>query len=322
MRSILITGISGFVGRYLADHISRTYPDVAIHGISRSVPRWDFLSQDADPGYRVHLHQGDMLDARWVVSVQQSVKPDTIIHLAAQSSVAESWKNPGETIGGNLAYLVNLLEAVRLNSPDCRVLAVGSAEVYGKVAAGDLPLTEAHSVQPLNPYAAARAAQEQITAIYSRGYGIPIISTRSFNHIGPGQDTRFVVSSLAKQVAEIAREKRDPVLMMGDGSIVRDFLDVRDVVAAYLKLLLLGKPGEVYNVCSGTGRRIGDISETLSDISGVSFDVRTSPHLIRPADNPVIFGSREKIQRDVGWHPVIPFETTLREIYEYWYDRV
>lgn len=322
MRSILITGISGFVGKYLAMHIARNYPGAGIHGISRSAPRWDMMPGHPEPGPEIILHTGDMQDTRWVESVLQSVKPDAVVHLAAQSSVAESWKHPGETIRENLASLVNLLEAVRQNSPDCRVLAVGSAEVYGKIASGDLPLREDHLLGPLNPYAAARAAQEQICAFYYRGYGIPIISTRSFNHIGPGQDTRFVASSLAKQVAEIAKGRRDPVLMMGDGSIVRDFLDVRDVIDAYLRLVSSGRAGEVYNVCSGTGRRIQDLASSLADISGISFTIRTSRDLIRPADNPEIIGSREKIQNDVGWHPKIPFDNTLRGIYEYWYERI
>lgn len=322
MKSILITGISGFVGGYLAEYIARKYPRVSIHGISRTKPYWDFLPDIGNPINRISLHKGDMQDSAWVRSVFHDVQPDAVIHLAAQSSVAESWKSPGETIRGNLAYLVNMMEAAREHTPGSRILIVGSAEVYGQVTAVDLPLTENCPIQPLNPYAAARAAQEQIVAFYFRGFGLPVISTRSFNHIGPGQDTRFVVSSLARQVAEIAKGKMDPVLTMGDGSIIRDFLDVRDVVEAYLALLAKGQPGEVYNVCSGTGRSLGSIVNNLSEMLDISLKVQSSPDLIRPTDNAVIIGSREKIGKEIGWQPKIPFNETINGIYNYWYTKV
>jgi GDP-4-dehydro-6-deoxy-D-mannose reductase len=194
--------------------------------------------------------------------------------------------------------------------------------VYGRVLERDLPLRETHPVQVLNPYAAARAAQEQLTKIYCDNYHLPVLSTRSFNHIGPGQDARFVVSSIAKQVAEIARGKRDPVLTIGDGSIIRDFIDVRDVVRAYLALLERGRTGEVYNVCSGTGRRIADIAAALLSIGGVSAPIRTSAELMRPLDIPFIVGSGEKILDETGWHPQIPFEESLKGVYDYWYNRL
>jgi GDP-4-dehydro-6-deoxy-D-mannose reductase len=130
------------------------------------------------------------------------------------------------------------------------------------------------------------------------------------------------VSSIAKQVAEIARGKRDPVLTIGNGSIIRDFLDVRDVVEAYLKLVERGRSGEVYNVCSGSGRKIADIAAALSSIAGISVQVRTSADLIRTRDNPLIVGNNEKIRKEIGWQPGIPFEESLRAIYDYWYSRV
>jgi GDP-4-dehydro-6-deoxy-D-mannose reductase len=227
-----------------------------------------------------------------------------------------------ETVLNNLSLLLNVLEAVRKNSLSPRILMVGSSEVYGPVTEQDLPLRETYPAHALNPYAAARAAQENLAGIYPTGYHIPVVSTRSFNHIGPGQDARFVVSSIAKQVAEIARGKREPVLTIGDGSIIRDFTDVRDVVEAYLMLIERGRPGELYNICSGTGRKIADIVAALLSIGGVSAAIRSSADLMRPQDNPMVIGSNEKIRHEIGWQPRIPFEESLRAVYEYWYSRV
>lgn len=322
MKSILITGISGFVGGHLAEYFHRVRPDVALHGLSRSVPSWDFVPARESLMKEIAFHAGDMQDAPWVNATIREIDPDAIIHLAAQSSVAESWKNPRETVLNNLSLLLNVFEAIRENDLSPRILMVGSSEVYGPVAEQDLPLQETHPVHALNPYAAARLAQEQLAKIYFASYHFSVVSTRSFNHIGPGQDTRFVVSSIAKQVAEIARGKRDPVLTIGNGSITRDFLDVRDVVEAYLTLIEQGRSGELYNVCSGTGRKIADIAAALLSIGGISVPIRTSANLIRPLDNPMIVGSNEKIRREMGWQPQIPFEESLKAIYEYWYNRV
>ena len=322
MRSTLITGISGFVGGHLTDYLHRVRPDVAIYGMSRSIPSWDFIPSRESLVRDITFHAGDMQDASWVDAMIREIDPDAIIHLAAQSSVGESWKNPRGTVLYNLSLLLNVFEAVRQNDLSPRILNVGSSEVYGSVTEQALPLQESHTVYALNPYAVARVAQEQLAAIYCNSYHLPVVSTRSFNHIGPGQDSRFVVSSIAKQVAEIARGKRDPVLTIGNGSIIRDFLDVRDVVEAYLKLVERGRSGEVYNVCSGSGRKIADIAAALSSIAGISVQVRTSADLIRTLDNPIIFGSNEKIRHEIGWQPGIPFEESLRAIYEYWYSRV
>jgi GDP-4-dehydro-6-deoxy-D-mannose reductase len=322
MRSILVTGVSGFVGGHLADYIHRVRPEVALHGMSRSAPSWDFVPSRESLIKNISFHAGDMQDASWVNATIREIDPDAIIHLAAQSSVAESWRKPRETVLLNISLLLNVLEAVRDHDLKPRILLVGSSEVYGTVSEQDLPLHETHPVHALNPYAAARAAQENLATIYSEGCHIPIVSTRSFNHIGPGQDTVFVVSSIAKQVAEIARGQREPLLTIENSSIIRDFTDVRDVVEAYLTLVERGRSGEIYNVCSGTGRRIADIAAALSSIGGISVPIGSSPDPARPQDHPIIVGSNEKIRREIGWEPRIPFEESRRVVYEYWYSRV
>jgi GDP-4-dehydro-6-deoxy-D-mannose reductase len=198
------------------------------------------------------------------------------------------------------------------------VLSVGSSEQYGIVSNENLPLTEDRSQCPANPYAVARVAQEQLAMIYASGYGLDICRTRSFNHCGPGQPDRFVVSAIVKQFVRIAHDLQDPVIPIGNGGIIRDFIDVRDVVDAYRLLLTQGKRGEVYNICSGKGRSIRDIVTLLSDMYHIDVEIHQEQSRIRPIDNPRIVGSYRKIQDHVGWKPRIPFEENLRGMFDYW----
>ena len=322
MRTILITGITGFVGGHLVNRIlDREYP-VAIHGISRTQPGCDFFQNNSCVADSVKFHIGDLTDYSWVQQCINDIKPDSVIHLAAQSSVADSWRTPRETVLNNVTGFLNVIESIRKSRIDSHILSVGSAEVYGKVNMQNLPITENHPLMPLNPYAAARITQEDLTRIYSGSFALSINTTRSFNHIGPGQDTRFVASSIAKQFAEIAKGKREPKILTGDSSIIRDFLDVRDVADAYLMILQNGKPGEVYNVCSGKGRKISELVSTLSDITGISVISEELDQLKRPQDNPVLVGSNAKIRMELGWQPKISFESTMKEIFNYWFVRV
>ncbi|MFA6358548.1 MAG: GDP-mannose 4,6-dehydratase, partial [Candidatus Omnitrophota bacterium] len=221
------------------------------------------------------------------------------------------WKTPVFSFMNNTNIFLNILDTVRLNDNGARVLSIGSSEQYGVVSEENLPLSE-----ETPQYAVARVAQEQLAKIYADGYGLDICCTRSFNHCGPGQTDRFVVSAIVKQFVKIANGFQDPVIHIGNGSIVRDFVDVHDVVAAYDLLLSKGKRGEVYNVCSGTGRT--EIVTLLSTLKGIDVQVHEEMAQIRPIDNPRIIGSNEKIQRDLGWKPVIPFEKSLESMYHYW----
>jgi GDP-4-dehydro-6-deoxy-D-mannose reductase len=222
----------------------------------------------------------------------------------------------------NTNIFLNIIDTVRLNDFSARVLSVGSSEQYGVVSEKDLPLDEKSPQKPANPYAVARVAQEQLARIYAEGYGLDICCTRSFNHCGPGQSDRFVVSSIVRQFVRIARDTQEPVIHIGNGAIVRDFIDVRDVVMAYYLLLTKGKRGEVYNICSGTGRAIHEIVATLSDLLDISVKIKQEQTHIRPIDNPMIVGNNQKIRSELGWHPVIPFEQTLQSMYDYWCKRL
>jgi GDP-4-dehydro-6-deoxy-D-mannose reductase len=322
MKRLLITGISGFVGGHLVTYLANHTSEFEIHGISRSKPAWDFVPSAPELQDDHHFHQADLLDIPSIKSLLEEIEPEYIIHMAAQSSVAESWKTPVFSFMNNTNIFLNIIDTVRQNDNGARVLSIGSSEQYGIVAAENLPLTETTPQHPANPYAVARVAQEQLAKIYAEGYGLDICCTRSFNHCGPGQSDRFVVSAIARQFARIAHGLQDPVIHIGNGSIVRDFVDVHDVAAAYALLLLKGKRGEVYNVCSGTGRTIGEIVTLLEDLKGVNVGVREEQAQIRPIDNPRIIGSNEKIRCDLGWEPVIPFEQSLASIFDYWDHRI
>ena len=322
MKKILITGISGFVGGHFTHFLTTHHQDLEIHGISRSKPAWDFVNippQMLDDHY---FHQLDLNDIPKIKILIEDIQPDYILHLAAQSSVAESWKTPVFSFVNNTNIFLNIIDTVRLNDNAARVLSIGSSEQYGIVSEHDLPITEERPQSPENPYAVARVAQEHLARIYAKGFNLDICCTRSFNHCGPGQSDRFVVSAIVKQFAKIARGIQEPVISIGNGAIVRDFVDVQDVVEAYNLLLSKGKKGEVYNICSGKGRAIKDIITSLSEILGIQVSVHQEQAQIRPIDNPRIIGSYQKIQRDLGWKPTIPFEQSLKSMYAYWDRRV
>ncbi len=190
--------------------------------------------------------------------------PEYLLHLASYSSVGFSWKNPALSFRNNVDIFLNLLEIIRKLVPSCRILSVGSSEEYGNVTDEMIPLKEDYSLTPVSPYAVARVAQENLSKVYCTGFGLDIVMTRSFNHIGPGQRDIFVISSFAKQLVEHKKKNNNNIeLITGNIQIIRDFLDVRDVVAAYYKLLESGKRGEVYNVCSGIGISLKEIIDIM-----------------------------------------------------------
>jgi len=318
MKKILITGISGFVGGHIVHFLAEHHNNLEIHGISRSKPAWDFVNIPSELLNGHHFHQADLNDIPKIKSIIEEIQPDYILHLAAQSSVAESWKTPVFSFMNNTNIFLNIIDTVRLNDNGARVLSVGSSEQYGIVSENDLPLSEDKPQCPANPYAVARVAQEHLARVYATGYGLDICCTRSFNHCGPGQTDRFVLSAIVKQFVKIAHGAQEPIIHIGNGAIVRDFVDVHDVVGAYSLLLTQGTRGEVYNICSGQGRSIHDIVTLLSTLFGIRVQVHQEQSRIRPIDNPRIIGSYKKILKDFGWKPTIPFEQSMRSMYEYW----
>lgn len=316
MKKYLITGFSGFVSphflRFLDDNSIRS----SVLGVDLRPPAFQF---DKYENVKCDFRQLDLLDNKMLAQSLAEFRPDRILHLASFSSVAFSWKDPSACFANNTNIFLNLLEAVRGAGIDCRILSVGSSEEYGNVDPRDLPLREDRPPSPISPYAVARVSQELLSRVYAESLGLDIVMTRSFNHVGPGQKPNFVIASFAKQLVEQKRQgSGSGSLTTGDTSIVRDFLDVRDVVSAYFALLEKGRRGEIYNVCSGVGISLKDIIKQMADMLALEVTTKTDKGLIRPNDNKVIIGSNEKIRREVGWENVILLETSLRDILDHW----
>jgi len=306
---VLITGCFGFVGRYLVDALA----GADVIAVDRQARPHGFPEV-------AHAYELDLLDLGAFEQVIARHRPDRLIHLASFSSVGFSWHEPIASFTNNTNIFLNVLECVRRQSPATRVLSIGSSEEYGLVTEADLPLRETSPLRPLSPYAVARVAQEHLGDVYVRGFGLDVVATRSFNHVGPGQSAQFVISGLAKQVAELARGERDRITV-GTTSVIRDFLDVRDVVAAYLALLDRGARGEVFNICSGCGTSIADAIAMLGKIANVEPVLEVDPALVRPVENTIVVGDHAKLTAAVGWRPTIGLEQSLRDVYDHWATR-
>lgn len=310
MKRALITGISGFVGGYLGEQLLSEGWE--LHGTCFG---------DGDrvrKGLRCVLHEMNLCDEKNVRQVIANVKPDCVFHLAAQSSAALSWKKPRLTMDINLGGAINLLEAVRECCPDCSLLLIGSSEEYGAISAHTPKVDENYPLNPTNPYAVSKMAQERLGALYAKAYGMKIMMTRAFNHIGPGQSEQFVVPSFARQIAGIEKGLQPPVLKAGNLQAKRDFTDVRDVVRAYTALSRQGTPGESYNIGSGCSHSIQSILDRLIALSSAKVRIETDPERLRPSDTPEIVCDSSKLAQATGWTPVIPLEQSLKDILAYY----
>lgn len=316
MKKLVITGFSGFVASHFVEYLYDNNIDFEIHGLSRSLPDFDY--EKYSDSMTIKAYQIDMMDFNKLKGFFEDVKPDYVLHLAALSSVAYSWKNPSESFTNNCNIFLNLINAIRETKTDCRILSVGSSEEYGNVAHEDLPIRENQAIKPLSPYAVARVSQELMSQVFVDAYGMQIIMTRSFNHFGPRQDERFAIPSFVKRILDIKYSGNNTgVIETGDLSIIRDFVDVRDVVAAYYLLLMKGKPGEIYNICSGAGIQLFDVVNTIAEEVGVSVTTKTNPEYVRPNDNKEIVGSSYKIETEIGWKRTRSFNDTIRDMIAY-----
>lgn len=315
---VLITGITGFVGSHFADYaLARGVEVVGSYRWRSNIENIEHIRS------RVELVDCDLRDASSTHHLVETARADWVIHLAAQSFVGTSWQAPAETFITNTVSQVNLLEALRSRTPQARFLVIGSSEEYGFVTEDELPITEDNALRPLSPYAVSKVAQDLMGYQYFKSYGMPIVRSRAFNHEGPRRGDVFVTSSFARQIAEIERGLRPPVIAVGSLKNRRDYTDVRDIVRGYWLLLERGEPGEVYNLCSGRAWVIQDILDFLlaqAKVAGIT--VREDPARLRPSDLPVLRGDAAKARAAVGWEPEIPFEQTLRDILEYWRERL
>jgi GDP-4-dehydro-6-deoxy-D-mannose reductase len=294
----LITGGRGFVGTWLAEHLTDLGDDVV---------RIDQEVEITDPAA--------------LLEAVRAARPDAIYHLAALTHVGHSWDEPLRVLEVNVLGTAALLAAARECGTDPRVLVTSSAEVYGAVTDSDrLPFTESSTIAPLTPYAASKLAAEAVVAQAHYGHGQHVITVRPFNHIGPGQAPTFAVPALAKRIVDAERTGAGAI-PVGNLSARRDFTDVRDVVRAYRLLVESGTPGEVYNVCSGRDVSIEEIAKSLLALADAPLALETDPSLVRAVEVPVLRGDPGKLEDATGWKPEIPLEQTLSDVMSYWRAR-
>ena len=315
---VMITGIGGSGGSYLAEHILEYHPDVEVHGISR----WHSTTQNNLFGIanRVKVHEADLNDFGSVQAVLQSVQPDAIFHLAAHANVRASFITPNTVLANNILGTSNLFEAIRMAKLNPFIQLCSTSEVYGQVDPKDVPITEDAPMRPASPYAVSKAAQDLLGYTYFISYGMRIIRTRMFAYLNPRRADLFA-TSFARQVARVEKGLQSEIVH-GNLDSVRTLIDVRDAMRAYWEALIYCEPGEVYNIGGTTTMKVGDFLDQLIKLASRSILTRTDPSLLRPADVTLQIPSVEKFIQKTGWKPLISFDDSIRYLLDYWREKV
>ncbi len=298
MKRLMVTGATGFVGGFIRQAVEAKENS---YGLGLIAPK-----------------AMELRDPESVTKACAEAQPDFVIHLAAQSFVPDSFSNPRETYEVNFFGTLHLLQGLKKNGFKGRLLYVGSGDMYGLVTPEILPVTENIPLKPRNPYAVSKVAAEALCYQWSQTEGVDVVMVRPFNHIGPGQSDRFVVSDFARQVMEIKLGLRKAEISVGDIDVTRDFTDVRDVVRAYLMLLSDGINGEAYNVCSGKEHSIRGMLESLLALAGVTVNIHQDSARLRPAEQRRVYGSYDKLRSSTGWQPEIGLQQSLTDNLIYW----
>ncbi len=311
----LITGIAGFVGAHLAEAI-RAETDWEVWGaVIGSVERASAING-------VRNLTTDLREPEQARVLVEAARPDWVFHLAAQAYVPQSWADPWDTYQTNIRSQLNLLDAISRLALRPRILIISSNEVYGYARPEDLPLNENAPLRPNSPYSVSKLAQDFMGLQYFLDRQLPIIRVRPFNHIGPRQNARFVAPSFAKQIVEIERGQREPVLFLGNMAAQRDFTDVRDMVRAYILAIQKGEPGEVYNIGTGTARSVRELLDIMLAHTPIKIAEEIDPAKIRPSDTPISYADPSKFKRQTGWEPRISFQQTCVDILSDWRTRI
>ncbi len=313
MKKALIIGGAGFVGRYLADYLQEScgYEVVSTK-----------MKQEVMEDVSYEVRDMNLLVKDEVKQLLKETAPDYIFHLAAQSSVAVSWSNPQLTVDVNIKGTLNLLDVLKEQNYKGRVLLIGSGEEYGRIQPDEVPITEDTVLRPGNIYAATKCCQNMLGSIYAKAYELDVVMVRAFNHVGPKQAPQFVIADFCKQIVEVEKGLREPVIHVGNLKAERDFADVRDVVAAYECLVRQGRRGETYNVGSGVAYAIEDVLNQMIALSGQTIDVEVEQARLRPIDVPLIVADITKIKEDTDWEQKISLEQTLKDTLDYWRETV
>lgn len=313
----LITGITGFAGSHLAELLLKE--GYQVYGTCRPRSKADNIDHLKN---KISLEDADILDSHSLYSIMVKIKPDFVFHLAAQSFVQTSWASPATTMETNVVGSVHLFEAIRRAGISPAIQIACSSEEYGLAYPDELPIKETNPLRPLSPYAVSKVAMDYLGYQYYQSYKMRIIRTRGFNHTGPRRGEVFVTSNFAKQIAEIEKGKKEPVVDVGNLEAKRDWTDVRDVVRGYLLALRKGVSGEVYNICSEKTISVKEMLDILLKFSKVKVKIRQDPQRMRPSDVQVLLGDCSKFRKITGWKPQIPFEKTIEDLLNYWRERV
>jgi GDP-mannose 4,6-dehydratase len=313
IRRVLITGVGGSGGSYLAEHILDHEKGVQVHGLSR----WRSTTQNLDRvSERVVVHECDLLDFGSVLASLKEARPDAIFHLAAHANVRASFRTPDSVLTNNILGTSHLLEAVRQLEMDPIIQICSTSEVYGQVDPKDVPITESAPIRPVSPYAVSKTAQDLLGFSYFRSYGMKIIRTRMFTYLNPRRTDLFA-TSFARQIARIELGLQK-VLLHGNLDSVRTFIDVRDAVRAYWDAIVYGEPGEVYNIGGVTTMTVGDCLKRLKSLSRTPIPTRVDPGLLRPADVTLQIPCVTKFAKATGWKPRYEFDDSLGALLVHW----
>jgi GDPmannose 4,6-dehydratase len=322
----LITGMTGMVGSHLADYLLAN-TNWEIYGVQRWRSAFDniaHLSDRINRGDRVFVRYGDLNDQISLIAVLAEVKPDYIFHLAAQSYPQTSFTAPIDTLNTNVLGTARLLESVRLLKQDPIIHVCASSEVFGRVTADKLPIDEECTFHPASPYAISKVGTDLLGRYYAEAHGMIVMTTRMFTHTGPRRGDVFHESTFAKQIAMIEAELIPPVVNVGNLESLRTYADVRDAVRAYHMLVTINPvKGEYYNMGGSYTCKVGDTLNTLLSFSAnKNIEVRIDPERLRPIDADLQVPDTAKFAAHTGWKPEIPYEKTMRDLLDYWRERV
>lgn len=319
-KNILISGITGFVGSWLAEIICINQPKCNIYGLKRKTSSLEKISHIKN---KINFIDGDMLDKASLERALKVSAPNFLFHLAAQASIAKALESPIETFNVDATGTLNLLETVRRHGNDLEAFHFASSgSIYGIVDEKELPIRETHPIKPTDIYATSKATADLLCYSYFGSYNTPIIRTRAFHHEGPRCREDMIGAKIAKEVVTASKEKKKE-LIFGNIEVVRDFSDVRDIVRGYILAVKRGKKGEVYNLCSGKGYKIKDLIEKALDFVGLrgKVSIVSRPKFFRKGEASSLIGDFSKAKKELGWKPTIPFEQTLKDMIDYYSKR-
>jgi len=316
-KRVLITGISGFAGSFLAEQLLDL--DCEVHGTIRrhAVPMHENIEHLRG---KIYLHEADITSAERILSIFEEIQPNAVFHLAAESFIPTSFREPARVAHNNIIGTLKIFEAARRLDTELESLQVAcSSEQYGLVDPREVPVTEDLKKNPFRPrsvYGISKCATEQIAWLYHNSYGVPSIITRGFNHEGPRRGIQFVTSVVHRQIVEVLNNKRDKIII-GNPNAIRDFTHVKDTVNAYIIVSEKKKFGEPFNVSSGKGVTIADYVKIAKKIYNLDVDVFVDPQRMRPSEVPLLIGRNDKIFNETGWRPVRSIIDIIKEGVEY-----